>query len=100
MENEIICGDALTELKKMPDEIINCVVTSPPYWNQRDYNSENQIGLEENFNEFIDKLIEIFNEVYRVLRKDGTCFVVLDDTYARVSEKAHDFSRWMKANQE
>ncbi len=77
----IIQGDCLTELKKLPDESINCCVTSPPYWALRDYGVEGQLGLEPTFQEYITKLCDIFDEVKRVLRKDGTCWVVIGDTY-------------------
>ena len=81
-KNKIICGDALETLKKFPDESIDCVVTSPPYFNLRDYGVEGQIGLEKTYQEFIEKLINIFDEVKRVLKKEGTCFVNLSDTFA------------------
>ena len=74
-------GDALTVLKGMKSESVNCVVTSPPYWALRDYGVEGQLGLESTFKEYISKLCDIFDEVKRVLRKDGTCWVNLGDTY-------------------
>ena len=80
-ESTIIHGDALQRLKELPDESVNCVVTSPPYWALRDYGDKNQLGLEPDFNEYIRKLCDIFDEVWRVLRKDGTCWVNLGDTY-------------------
>jgi len=79
--NIILQGDALTKLKELPDESINCVMTSPPYWALRDYGVEGQIGLEPTFEEYINNLCDIFDEVKRVLRKDGTCWVNLGDTY-------------------
>lgn len=79
--NKILNGDALTHLKELPSESINCVMTSPPYWALRDYGIEGQLGLEPTFDEFINKLCDIFDEVKRVLRKDGTCWVNLGDTY-------------------
>lgn len=136
--NKIINGDALTILKTLPDESVNCVVTSPPYWSLRDYGSQTetiwggdkdcqhdfnvvnrrlhggtmkedfqctkgaramtdwvtkdgfcnkcgawrgQLGLEPHFNEYISHLCDIFDEVKRVLKKDGTCWVNLGDTY-------------------
>lgn len=78
----IICGDALTELRKLPDESVNCCVTSPPYWGLRDYGVEGQIGLESSPQAFIGRLVEVFSEVRRVLRKDGTLWLNLGDTYA------------------
>jgi DNA modification methylase len=80
--NRIVQGDALTELKKLPNESINCCMTSPPYWALRDYGVEGQLGLEPTFQEYINKLCDIFDEVKRVLRKDGTCWVNMGDTYS------------------
>jgi len=79
--NKIIQGDTLTVLKTLPPEIINMCVTSPPYWGLRDYGVEGQLGLEKTFEEYLTKLCDIFDEVKRVLRKDGTCWVNLGDTY-------------------
>lgn len=81
IKNTIICGDALEVLKGFPDESINSVITSPPYFNLRDYQIDGQIGLEKTYQEYIAKLIAIFNECRRVLKKDGTCFINLMDTY-------------------
>lgn len=80
--NVIMNGDALTHLKELPSESINCIMTSPPYWALRDYGIEGQIGLEPTFQEYIKHLCDIFDEVKRVLRKDGTCWVNLGDTYS------------------
>jgi DNA modification methylase len=79
--NKIYQGDSLEVLKTFPDESINCVMTSPPYWALRDYEVEGQLGLEPTFQEYIIKLCDIFDEVKRVLRKDGTCWVNIGDTY-------------------
>lgn len=78
----IIQGDALEVLKTLEDESINCCVTSPPYYNLRDYGCEGQIGLEKTPEEYIQKLVEIFREVRRVLKKDGTLWVNIADSYA------------------
>jgi len=80
--NKIYHGDCLEELKKLPDESINCVMTSPPYWALRDYGVDGQLGLEPTFQEYINKLCDIFDEVKRVLKKEGTCWVNLGDSYA------------------
>jgi len=80
--NKVICGDSLEVLKQMPDEFVDCVITSPPYWGLRDYGVEGQLGLEPTFQEYIKKLCDIFDEVKRVLKKEGTCWVNLGDTYA------------------
>ena len=64
--NTIICGDALTELRKFPSECVDTVIYSPPYWSLRDYQVEGQLGREKNYSEYVDKLSEIFGEVKRV----------------------------------
>lgn len=74
-------ADALEALRAMPDESVHCCVTSPPYWGLRDYKVAGQIGLEASFNEYIERIVAIFEEVRRVLRKDGTCWVNLGDSY-------------------
>jgi site-specific DNA-methyltransferase (adenine-specific) len=80
--NKIICGKNLEVLPELPAESVNCVVTSPPYWGLRDYEVKGQLGLEKTFEEYITDLCDIFDEVKRVLRKDGTCWVNLGDSYA------------------
>jgi DNA modification methylase len=76
----VIEGDTLTELKRLPNESVHCCVTSPPYWGLRDYSSNGQLGLEATPDEYVRKLVEIFGEVKRVLRKDGTCWINLGDS--------------------
>ena len=80
--NKIILSDCLEGIKQMPDSIVDCCISSPPYWGLRDYGVDGQIGLEENYSEFIAKLIELYSEIQRVLKPTGTCFVNLGDTYA------------------
>jgi len=80
--NIILQGDALTKLKELPDKSINMVMTSPPYWALRDYGIEGQLGLESTFDEYINNLCNIFDEVKRVLRDDGVMFVNIGDCYA------------------
>lgn len=75
-------GDALKTLKGFPDESIQCCVTSPPYWGLRDYGVDGQLGLEKTPKEYVANMVEVFREVRRVLKKDGTCWVNLGDTYA------------------
>ena len=79
--DKIYNGEALEVMKEFPDESIDCCITSPPYWGLRDYGNENQLGLEKDFKEYINKLCNIFDEVKRVLKKEGTCWVNLGDTY-------------------
>jgi len=82
MKNEIINTDCKTGIKDLPDNSIDCVITSPPYWALRDYGCTGQIGQEETPEEYIETLINLFNEIYRVLKDNGTCFINLGDTYA------------------
>jgi len=74
-------GDALELARKMPDESVQVIVTSPPYWRMRDYGIPGQWGLENTVEEFVDRLVVLFRELRRVLRKDGTCWVNIGDTY-------------------
>lgn len=78
----LVQGDALARLRELPDESVHCVVTSPPYWGLRDYGVEGQIGQEPTPDEYVLKLVAVFREVRRVLRRDGTCWLNLGDTYA------------------
>lgn len=78
----ILHGDALARLREMPDGSVNCCVTSPPYYGLRDYGVDGQIGLESSPAEYIARLVEVFREVRRVLRSDGTCWVNIGDSYA------------------
>lgn len=80
--NKIYNENCLTGLKKLPDNSIDCCVTSPPYFGLRDYGNTEQIGLEETPEQFIAKLTEVFNEVLRVLKPQGTLWLNLGDTYA------------------
>lgn len=75
-------GDALTVLKCMPAESFNCVVTSPPYFGLRDYGMDDQIGNEETPEEYVQRIVEVFHEVKRVLRSDGTLWLNLGDSYS------------------
>ena len=85
--NKIICGDALETLKNFPNESINCCITSPPYYGLRDYHKKEQIGREKTVEEYLERLVAVFREVRRILKKDGTCFVVIGDSYAGTSSK-------------
>ena len=79
---QIICGDALEQLKRLEPESINTCVTSPPYYNLRDYGTPGQIGTENTPEEYINRLVAVFREVRRVLRPDGTLWVNIGDSYA------------------
>ena len=80
--NTIYTGDALIELRKFPSESVDCIVTSPPYYCLRDYNVAGQIGLENTPQKFIKNLVKIFMECRRVLKNDGTMWIVIGDSYA------------------
>lgn len=80
--NKIYNGDSIEILKTFTDNSIDCCVTSPPYYNLRDYGNENQIGLEKTPYEYIEKLVNVFDEVKRVLKSDGTLWVNIGDSYA------------------
>lgn len=77
----IIPGDCLTAMRSMPDESVNCCVTSPPYWGLRDYGAEGQIGMERTPEEYVQRMVEVFSEVRRVLKSDGTLWLNLGDSY-------------------
>jgi len=79
--NRIIQGDALEVLRTMPDESVHCCVTSPPYWGLRDYGVPGQLGLEKTPDEFVAAMVDVFREVRRVLRDDGTLWLNLGDSY-------------------
>lgn len=78
----ILLGDALEQLRGLPPDSVHACVTSPPYYNLRDYGAAGQIGMEETPEIYVDKLVELFREVRRVLRTDGTLWVNIGDSYA------------------
>ena len=80
--NQLLQGDCLEVLKTLPDNSVNCCVTSPPYFGLRDYGVDGQIGLEETPDAYVARLVDVFREVRRVLRDDGTVFINLGDSYA------------------
>jgi len=79
--NKIIQGNCLTVLKTLPDNSVDCCITSPPYWGLRDYGHEKQLGSEKHFKDFVNNLCNVFDEIKRVLKNTGTCFVNLGDTF-------------------
>ena len=79
--DQILCGDALEQLKTIPDGVVDCIVTSPPYYQQRDYSSELQIGLEATPIDYVERLVEVFHEARRTLNDRGTLWVVIGDKY-------------------
>ena len=92
----IECGDALDLLRSEPEESINLCVTSPPYFWLRDYGQAGQIGLEATTGEYVDRLVEVFGAVRRVLRRDGTLWLNLGDSFASSGCGSRDPQRWPK----
>jgi site-specific DNA-methyltransferase (cytosine-N4-specific) len=82
MTVDILTGDCRDILPTLPEKSVHCCVTSPPYWGLRDYGVDGQIGLEASPEEFIVEMVNVFREVHRVLRDDGTLWLNLGDTYA------------------
>lgn len=80
---QIFTGDCRKILPTLPAESVQCCVTSPPYWGLRDYNHSSQIGAEPSPVQYVKSLVEVFSEVWRVLRKDGTLWLNIGDGYAR-----------------
>lgn len=93
MNTQIIVGDCLDRLKELPDGSVQCCITSPPYWGLRDYGSDDQLGLEETPEEFVTNLVDVFREVRRVLRDDGTLWLNLGDSYVGNCSRASDNGR-------
>jgi DNA modification methylase len=79
--NTILQGDVIERLQDIEDNTIQCVVTSPPYWGLRDYGEDDQLGLEETPEEYVDNMVKVFREVRRTLKDDGTLWLNLGDTY-------------------
>lgn len=82
MSVRIGIGDCREVLRTLADESVHCIVTSPPYWRQRDYGNAAQIGMEATPEEYINQLVPIFAEARRVLRKGGTCWINIGDKWA------------------
>jgi site-specific DNA-methyltransferase (adenine-specific) len=79
----ILIGDVRARLRDLPDRSVQTVITSPPYWGVRDYQCAGQIGLEPSPPAYLSTMCDVFTEVWRVLRDDGTCWVNLGDSYVR-----------------
>ena len=101
-----LLGDCLNSLDLIPDNSIDCIITSPPYWGHRLY-SGGGIGLEATYSEYIDNLIEITKELYRVLKPTGSFWLNIGDTYRnkkligvpwRVAIKMMDDQKWVLRN--
>jgi DNA modification methylase len=85
MSARILVGDCLDSLKTLPAGSVQCCVTSPPYWGLRDYGQDRQHGLEETPGAYVANLVQVFAEVRRVLRDDGTVWLNLGDSYTATS---------------
>ena len=79
---DILQGDSTEVMRGMEPESVHCVVTSPPYWGLRNYGMDGAYGLEPTLDEYIERMVEVFREVRRVLRKDGTLWLNMGDAYA------------------
>lgn len=86
--NKIYLGDCLDVLQTFPNESINCCITSPPYYGLRDYGVEGQIGNEDTPEEYVQNLVNVFEEVRRVLKDDGTLWLNLGDSWAGSNQGA------------
>lgn len=91
--NEIRNIDCRKGLKEVPDETVQCIVTSPPYFGLRDYGMADQIGLEETPEHYISEMVEVFRECRRVLKKDGTLWLNIGDSYASGKMTPHKGQR-------
>jgi DNA modification methylase len=81
-QHRILVGDCIQMMRTLPDESVRTCVTSPPYFGLRDYGMAAQIGLEDTPAQFVARLVDVFREVRRVLRDDGTAWVNMGDSYA------------------
>ena len=100
---KVVCGDALSELRKLPTESVQLIVTSPPYYALRDYGKQGQIGLEPTHQEYISRLLAVLHEAMRVLKPDGVMFVNIADSYSgsgngtnSTTDESASASRWAK----
>ena len=77
----ILQGDALTKISEVSSDSVQTVVTSPPYWGLRDYDNDGQLGQESSPDVFVQNLVNLFHEIKRVLKDDGTVWVNIGDTF-------------------
>lgn len=77
----LFLGDAAAALAQVPDASVNTCLTSPPYWSVRDYDHSDQLGLEDEVEDYVERLVKIYREVYRVLADDGTAWLNIGDSY-------------------
>lgn len=100
MLNTILNCDVLDGLKQLPDESVNCCITSPPYWGLRDYGNDEQIGLEKTPDEYVAKMVQVFSEVKRVLKNDGTLWLNLGDSYSSGGRGSYSNSEQLKGSKQ
>lgn len=102
-----ICGDSYDILKSMPDNCIDIAMTSPPYWGKREYENADGIGLEKDYNEYISNLLNVFDELHRVLKPTGSFWLNIGDSYLcknllglpwRIAIKMCDEQGWIMRN--
>lgn len=98
-EVKILVGDVRQKLAELPDESVQCVVTSPPYWGLRDYGVAGQLGLEATPAEYVAAMVEVFGQVRRVLKPDGTLWMNLGDSYAGSGRGMGDTKTTNKGNE-
>ena len=82
LNRTILQGDVLEKIKEIPGKSIDVVISSPPYWGLRDYGVEGQLGLEPDFNDYLNTMQKIMDEIKHVLKDTGTCWINLGDTYS------------------
>ena len=95
--DKIYCGDSLQVLQTLPENAVDCCVTSPPYYALRDYGADGQIGREATPEEYVSRITAVFHEVKRVLTPEGTCWLNIADTYCGKTPnipKAGTGSKW------
>lgn len=79
--NGLVHGDNREVLQEFPDDSVDCIITSPPYWGVREYSGESTLGNEDTFDDFIDNLLDTFSELQRVLKPEGSFWLNIGDTY-------------------
>jgi len=82
LTNRFFVGDCVEVMRSFPFERIDCAMFSPPYWGLRDYEVENQIGLEKSFSRYIENLVKVCREIKRILKRQGNLWIVLGDTFS------------------
>ena len=102
-----LCGDSLTVLNMLPDNSVDMVITSPPYWGKREYSSGG-IGQEQKYTDFIESMLKISEQIFRVLKNTGSFWLNIGDTYKnksmlgipwRIAIKMMDDQHWIMRNE-